>query len=34
MIRDERMRELVRREPITPFVDLVGPLHLSWASPR
>jgi predicted ABC-class ATPase len=29
MIRDERMRELVRREPITPFVDLVGPLHLS-----
>ena len=27
MIRDERMRELVRREPITPFVDLVGPLH-------
>lgn len=29
MIRDERMRELVRREPITPFIDLVGPLHLS-----
>jgi predicted ABC-class ATPase len=29
MIRDERMRELVRREPITPFVDLVGPLHRS-----
>ena len=27
MIRDERMRELVRREPIAPFVDLVGPLH-------
>ena len=27
MIRDERMRELVRREPITPFIDLVGPLH-------
>jgi predicted ABC-class ATPase len=29
MIRDERMRELVRREPITPFIDLVRPLHLS-----
>ena len=29
MIRDERMRELVRREPITPFIDLVGPLHRS-----
>jgi predicted ABC-class ATPase len=27
MVRDERMRGLVRREPITPFVDLVGPLH-------
>jgi predicted ABC-class ATPase len=27
MIRDERMRELVRREPITPFVDLVEPLY-------
>ena len=27
MIRDERMRELVRREPITPFIDLVRPLH-------
>jgi len=27
MVRDERMRELVRREPITPFLDLVGPLH-------
>ena len=27
MIRDERMRELVRREPITPFRDLVRPLH-------
>jgi len=29
MVRDERMRELVRREPITPFVELVGPLHRS-----
>jgi predicted ABC-class ATPase len=29
MVRDERMRGLVRREPITPFVELVGPLHLS-----
>ena len=29
MIRDERMRELVRQEPITPFVNLVGPLHRS-----
>ncbi len=29
MIRDERMRELVRREPINPFIDLVRPLHLS-----
>jgi predicted ABC-class ATPase len=27
MIRDERMRELVRREPIFPFIDLVRPLH-------
>jgi predicted ABC-class ATPase len=27
MIRDERMRELVRKEPISPFIDLVGPLH-------
>ncbi|HEX2742610.1 MAG TPA: ABC-ATPase domain-containing protein [Rubrobacter sp.] len=27
MIRDERMRELVRREPISPFIDLVLPLH-------
>ena len=26
MIRDERMRELVRREPISPFIDLVRPL--------
>jgi predicted ABC-class ATPase len=26
MIRDERMRELVRREPIYPFMDLVRPL--------
>ena len=29
MIRDERMRELVSREPITPFIDLVGPLHVT-----
>ena len=27
MIRDERMRALVRREPISPFIDLVRPLH-------
>jgi predicted ABC-class ATPase len=27
MIRDERMRELVRKEPISPFIDLVRPLH-------
>lgn len=27
MIRDERMRDLVRREPISPFIDLVRPLH-------
>ena len=27
MIRDERMRELVKREPISPFIDLVRPLH-------
>ena len=27
MIRDERMRELVRREPISPFIDLVRPLN-------
>jgi predicted ABC-class ATPase len=27
MIRDERMRELVQREPISPFIDLVRPLH-------
>jgi len=27
MIRDERMRELVRKEPISPFIDLIGPLH-------
>jgi predicted ABC-class ATPase len=26
MIRDERMRELVRSEPISPFIDLVRPL--------
>jgi predicted ABC-class ATPase len=29
MIRDERMRELVRCEPISPFIDLVLPLHRS-----
>ena len=29
MIRDERMRDLVRREPISPFIGLVRPLHLS-----
>ena len=29
MIRDERMRELVQREPISPFIDLVGPLYSS-----
>jgi predicted ABC-class ATPase len=29
MIRDERMRELVRSEPISPFIDLVQPLHRS-----
>ena len=27
MIRDERMRELIRKEPISPFIDLVRPLH-------
>ena len=27
MIRDERMRELVQKEPITPFIQLVRPLH-------
>ncbi len=27
MIRDERMRELVRSEPISPFIDLVQPLY-------
>src|SRR5919199_4833535 len=27
MIRDERMRELVKREPISPFIDLVRPLR-------
>jgi predicted ABC-class ATPase len=27
MIRDERMRKLVRSEPISPFIDLVRPLH-------
>src|SRR5918993_3463926 len=30
MIRDERMRELVKREPIFPFLDLVRPLYRSW----
>ena len=29
MIRDERMRELVRKEPISPFIGLVRPLHRS-----
>jgi predicted ABC-class ATPase len=29
MIRDERMRELVHSEPISPFIDLVRPLHRS-----
>ena len=29
MIRDERMRELVRSEPISPFIDLVRPLYRS-----
>ena len=29
MIRDERMRELVRSEPISPFIELVRPLHRS-----
>jgi len=29
MIRDERMRELVHKEPISPFIDLVRPLHHS-----
>ncbi|MCA1688005.1 MAG: ABC-ATPase domain-containing protein [Actinobacteria bacterium] len=27
MIRDERMRELVHKEPISPFIDFVRPLH-------
>jgi predicted ABC-class ATPase len=27
MIRDERMRELIHKEPISPFIDLVRPLH-------
>ncbi|MDP8948644.1 MAG: ABC-ATPase domain-containing protein [Actinomycetota bacterium] len=27
MIRDERMRELVQKEPISPFIDLVRPLQ-------
>ncbi|TCJ20520.1 ATPase [Rubrobacter taiwanensis] len=27
MIRDERMRELVQLEPISPFIDAVRPLH-------
>ena len=29
MIRDERMRKLVRREPISPFIETVRPLHRS-----
>ena len=29
MVRDERMRELVHKEPISPFIDLVRPLHRS-----
>ena len=29
MIRDERMRELVRSEPISPFIGLVQPLYRS-----
>lgn len=29
MVRDERMRELVSKEPISPFIDLVRPLHRS-----
>jgi predicted ABC-class ATPase len=29
MIRDERMRKLVRKEPISPFIDLVRPLYES-----
>ena len=27
MVRDERMRELVNKEPISPFIDLVRPLY-------
>ena len=27
MVRDERMRELVHKEPISPFIDLVSQLH-------
>ena len=27
MIRDGRMRELIEKEPITPFIDVVRPLH-------
>ncbi|CAN5708275.1 ABC-ATPase domain-containing protein [soil metagenome] len=27
MVRDERMRELVQKEPISPFIDVVRPLH-------
>ncbi|MGB3683880.1 MAG: ABC-ATPase domain-containing protein [Rubrobacteraceae bacterium] len=27
MVRDGRMRELVRKEPISPFIDVVRPLH-------
>ena len=29
MVRDERMRELVRKEPIRPFIDVVRPLYES-----
>jgi predicted ABC-class ATPase len=29
MVRDERMRELVHKEPISPFIDLVRQLHRS-----
>ncbi|CAA9480836.1 MAG: Isopentenyl-diphosphate Delta-isomerase [uncultured Rubrobacteraceae bacterium] len=29
MVRDERMRELVRKEPISPFISLVRPLYES-----
>ena len=29
MVRDERMRELVRKEPISPFISMVRPLYES-----